>query len=87
MTGAYAVHELTEDEQVASDPFSRRGLFLPMKARGDVILAALEKAAGGIVPACAFDGRGVWVDAGSPGVDREQLLKAWEGRGGDDGAK
>lgn len=78
--GGYLMQPLTEDEQAASDPFSGRGLFLPMQERGDVILAALEEAAGAVVPACAFGGYGVWVDTGSPAVDGGRLLAAWEGR-------
>jgi hypothetical protein len=80
MNGGYQVEYPTKEEQAAADPFAGRGLFLPMDARGDVALAALEEAARGIVPACALNGRGVWVDAGSPAVNREQLLKAWEER-------
>jgi hypothetical protein len=78
MNGGYLVHGLTEEEQVASDPFGGRGLFLPMEARGDVILAALERAAGAVVPACALDGHGVWVDTGAPQVDCVKLITAWE---------
>jgi hypothetical protein len=78
MNGGYQVEYPTKEEQAAADPFAGRGLFLPMDARGDVALAALEEAAGGIVPACALDGLGVWVDTGSPAVDRERLLRAWE---------
>jgi hypothetical protein len=79
--GAYTVEGLTEEEQVASDPFRGRGLFLPMEARGDVILAELERVAGAIVPACAFDNHGVWVDTGSPRVDGGKLQKAWSDAG------
>jgi hypothetical protein len=78
MPGTYRTDTLDRDQLAKADPYGGRGLFLAMDEPGDVILAALEEAAGAPVPACAFGGHGAWVDTGAPAVDRERLLSAWK---------
>lgn len=74
---SYRIDEAGPGE-VQADPFGGHGVFLAMRAPVAEILGALEAAAGLVVPAVAFEGTGVWVDARAPGVDVPGILGRWE---------
>ena len=74
---SYRIDEATPEE-VEADPFGGHGAFLPMDAPAAEILAALEEAAGTVLPAVAFEGKGAWLDTRSPGADLPAITARWE---------
>jgi hypothetical protein len=74
----YRIDEAAPGE-VQADPFGGHGLFLAMDAPAAEILAALEEAAGAVIPAVAFEGLGAWVDTRAAGAGQAAALARWEG--------
>jgi hypothetical protein len=73
---SYRIDEASPGE-VQADPFGGHGLFLAIDAPAAEILAALEEAAGSVIPAVAFDGSGAWIDKRAPEVDAPGILARW----------
>jgi hypothetical protein len=69
----------TVEELCVQDPFGGSGVFLPLEATAEEILAELERrlpSSAGI----AWPGKGAWVDTAASGMTRDAALEAWEGR-------
>lgn len=77
----YRVDQVT-DEEATADPFGGHGELLPLDAGAAEILDALERAAGAVLPAVAFDRVGAWLDRRVTGDSQMASIRAGWGDGG-----